>query len=249
MPFSERTKYLAKSKAAFRCCVCHKPFVEIHHLVPESEGGPNDLENAAPLCASCHDLYGGNPEKRKILTQMRNHWWELMGDRNSKLTDLSQSDSFEVSEDPHFKGGLHKAGIAIYHVVFADENFETAASVLFRLVSGAQKAHPNRRRYLYLDIDGHRNEEGGFDSDMFELQKHFLIGFLGGYLTELSTPLIHVRNEKLQRNDVPSELKFLREDFGRKDIIEAIDHGVEGIWLAERDAWLELPRKRARSAD
>jgi hypothetical protein len=249
MPFSERTKHIAKSRAAFRCCVCNKPFVEVHHLIPQSEGGSDELENAAPLCASCHDLYGGNPEKRKILTQMRDHWWELMQEQNAKLTDPSQSECFEIAEDQHFKGGLHKSAVAIFHVVFAEEDFETAASTLFKLICEAQTAHPNRRRHLYLEIEGHRNENGGFDSDMFELQRHFLMGFLGRYLTELHIPLMAVQNNKLQLNNVPSDLSFLKEDFGRKDLVKAIDDGVEKVWLAKRDLWLDLPKSKNSTQD
>jgi hypothetical protein len=45
-------------------------------LTPEVEGGSSELSNAAPLCASCHDLYGGNPEKYEIMP-MGVHWPEI----------------------------------------------------------------------------------------------------------------------------------------------------------------------------
>jgi 5-methylcytosine-specific restriction endonuclease McrA len=86
MAFAEKTKLIAKQKSAFRCCICHKPFIEVHHIIPQEVGGSDDLENAATLCASCHDLYGGNPEKKKIIRQMRDHWWELMNQRRFNLT-------------------------------------------------------------------------------------------------------------------------------------------------------------------
>jgi 5-methylcytosine-specific restriction endonuclease McrA len=114
MPFSESVKQLAKSKAAFRCCVCHAPFVEVHHLTPEAQGGPSGLENAAPLCASCHDLYGGNPEKRKTLTQMRDAWWAAMEERHRALTDLSERQPpYSIEKDPNAAGGLHSTSVAI----------------------------------------------------------------------------------------------------------------------------------------
>ncbi len=241
MPFNEHIKYLAKAKSAFRCCACHKPYVEVHHLVPKSEGGADSLENAAPLCASCHDLYGGNPEKRKTLTQMRDHWWSLMAERKERLTDLSEfAPPFEIAEDPHFQGALQNSKVAIYHAIFPEEGFEVSASTLFKLVCSAQESHPNRKRVLYLDIDGHRNEIGGFDGDMFELQRYFLLGFLIQYISELHAPLIGVQNTKFQRNDLPTELHFVK-DFNRKDINDAIDRGIDGIWLAERNVWLRLP--------
>ena len=249
MPFSERIKYLARAKSAFRCCACHKPFVEVHHLVAESEGGADSLENAAPLCASCHDLYGGNPEKRKALIQMRDHWWSLMEERNNQLTDLSELEPpFEITEDAHFQGVLHNSKVAIYHAIFPEEDFETSASTLLKLVCSAQDNHPNRKRALYLDIDGHRNESGGFDDDMFELQRYFLLGFLMQYLTELHIPLMGVQNTKFQRNDIPSELHFMK-NFDQQDINQAIDRGVDGIWLAGKDIWIRLPKPRTFKPD
>jgi hypothetical protein len=242
MPFSERVKHVAKVKSAFRCCACHAPFVEVHHLTPEAEGGSSELSNAAPLCASCHDLYGGNPEKRKTLTQMRDSWWALMEERKKQLTDSSETEPpYEIAEDPNFEGALRSKGIAIYHVVFENETFETAARTLVKLVNEAQKREPNRRRFLYLDIDGHRNEKGGFD--MFELQRHFLSGFLMPYLTELYTPLFQVSNSKLQRNDVIGELEVVKV-LGLKQINDAVARGVETIWLADHDAALRLPKQK-----
>ena len=63
-----------------------------------------------------------------------------------------------------------------------------------------------KKRKLFLDIDGHRNSSEGFDADMLELQKDFLLEFLGRYLTEIHAPLINLRNEKPQRNDLPPDL-------------------------------------------
>lgn len=38
-------------------CLCKKPCgvnIEVHHLVPENQGGTDDLDNAIPLCFDCH---------------------------------------------------------------------------------------------------------------------------------------------------------------------------------------------------
>jgi hypothetical protein len=126
--------------------------------VPEGQRGPNSLENAAPLCASCHDLYGGNPEKRKALVQMRDHWWDLIKERHCLLTDPSElSPPFEIPEDPHAASGLRNSKVVSYHLVFAEENFEESAATILKLVSEAQEAWPNYPRRIYLDIEGHRN--------------------------------------------------------------------------------------------
>jgi hypothetical protein len=74
------------------------------------------------------------------------------------------------------------------------------------LVRDAQERAPGQKRLLYLDIEGHRNSEGGFDADMLELQKEFLIGFLAQFLTEISAPLVKAENAKPQDNDIPPQL-------------------------------------------
>lgn len=96
--------------------------------------------------------------------------------------------------------------IAIYHVVYAHEGFEQAANVLHELVCRAIETSPGQRRRLFLDIEGHRNKAGGWDHDMFELQRDFLLGFLMPFLSEIKTPLYHAANPTAQRDDLPVEL-------------------------------------------
>ncbi len=84
LPFSDSVRTEARKRAHFRCVICHEPFVEVHHIVPESEGGPNTLDNAAPLCAGCHDAYGNNPDKRKQIKDMRDLWYDICDKRYGK---------------------------------------------------------------------------------------------------------------------------------------------------------------------
>ena len=95
---------------------------------------------------------------------------------------------------------------ALYHVVFEHEGFEESAQNLFKLVQRAQQLQPGRKRVLFLDIEGHRNVKGGFDADMLELQKDFLVGFLGRFLSEVRCPLAHTRNPGEQDNAIPETL-------------------------------------------
>ena len=99
MPFPEKIKLEAKRKSHFACVICHQPFVEVHHILPEADNGPDDLDNAAPLCGSCHDLFGANPVKRKQIREMGDFWWEIcekkpanpnLIDVNEKLDDIQQ---------------------------------------------------------------------------------------------------------------------------------------------------------------
>jgi len=77
MPFSDYTKRIARRKAHYRCVGCHEPFVDVHHIIPESKDGSNKLDNAAPLCAGCHDAYGNNPDKRRQIREMRDFWYDV----------------------------------------------------------------------------------------------------------------------------------------------------------------------------
>ena len=83
MAFPERVKLEAKRRANFSCVICKKPFVDVHHIIPQSDGGSDTIENAAPLCGSCHDLFGGNPDKRKQIREMRDLWWEVCEKKNT----------------------------------------------------------------------------------------------------------------------------------------------------------------------
>jgi hypothetical protein len=95
---------------------------------------------------------------------------------------------------------------ALYHRVFAEEDFEDAAHALFDLVAYTQRTFPGTKRQLFLDIDGHRTPTGAFDEDMFELQRDFLLGYLLPFLAEVHMPLVRVENTNPQRDDLPGEL-------------------------------------------
>ena len=101
---------------------------------------------------------------------------------------------------------LRGRAVALYHNVYSHEGFEEAAQAIFAMVRDAQSRCPNERRALFLDIEGHRNEKGGFDSEMLELQEHFLVGFLGQFLSEIHCPLVDMTRDGGQSNDIPDRL-------------------------------------------
>lgn len=212
MGFSEKVKEEARRKSGFRCVICQEPFVEVHHIIPQSEGGEDTIENAAPLCSRCHDLYGDNPAKRKQIRQMRDYWFEVMEKRDKEgLDELGP-----IAPDTDRVNALRDKGIAIQHTVFAEENFQTAARMIYKLIYTAQQNFPNQKRILYLDIEGHRNGAGGYDHDMMELQKDFILGFLMPYITAVHMPLISVENKKLQKNELVEDLAIFAEEEGTK---------------------------------
>lgn len=76
MAFSEKLKLEVRRMTAFRCCRCQSIGVEVHHIIPQADGGPGTIANAAPLCAKCHADFGANPAKRKEIIEMRDWWYE-----------------------------------------------------------------------------------------------------------------------------------------------------------------------------
>lgn len=117
---------------------------------------------------------------------------------------------------------MPEQNIVIYHRVMRHENFEKAAKDLVSLVFNAETQNPGKPRILYLDIDGHRNEQGVFDADMFELQKEFGTGFLLPFLTEIHLPLGVIKNKKLQKNDVPEYLEIFNANNEKDDSLERL---------------------------
>ena len=86
MSFSKDTKEIALVRSRRCCCVCHEfcgLYTNVHHIVPEADGGPDDLENAIVLCLRCHGEAGhynpahpiGNKYSRDELRKHRDSWW------------------------------------------------------------------------------------------------------------------------------------------------------------------------------
>jgi len=63
--------------------------VEIHHIHPQAEGGSDDEDNGAPLCPTCHERYGGNPDWRKKLREMRDHWYSVVAVKFPTRDDIT----------------------------------------------------------------------------------------------------------------------------------------------------------------
>lgn len=134
--------------------------------------------------------------------------------------------------------------LAIYHRVYRRENFEKAAKDLFGLLNAAQEREPDVPRALYVDIDGHRNQAGGFDDDMFELQTEFGMGVLLQYVKEMHFPLMSVKNPKEQRNDIPRKLIIGNERNERDNSLEElyIENYSNTEFLSEDDVYEYMKR-------
>ena len=79
--FPPEVKQQAMVACGRRCCLCHKfcgVGMECHHIIPESKGGPDTLENCIPLCFDCHAEVGHynseHPKGTKFtLVELRSH--------------------------------------------------------------------------------------------------------------------------------------------------------------------------------
>ena len=87
MAFSRECKTEALLLSARRCCVCRRfrgVGVQVHHIVSESNGGSNTLDNAIVLCLDCHMAAGHyNPQhpigikfSPEELKSHRDSWYE-----------------------------------------------------------------------------------------------------------------------------------------------------------------------------
>jgi len=102
--------------------------------------------------------------------------------------------------------------VSLYHIVGAEDDFETAAHDLFDLLSEAQEDFPDWPRVLYIDIENHVRDDGRLEEDMIELQQEFLIAAMGKFFTALALPLVSVVNPDSQVNDLPDELRLQAPD-------------------------------------
>lgn len=88
MPFSKKVREESLVRSHRHCCVCHLfsgRDVNVHHIIQESDGGPNTLDNAIVLCLKCHSEAGhyntrhplGTKYSPEELRKHRDQWWEL----------------------------------------------------------------------------------------------------------------------------------------------------------------------------
>ncbi|MDE0405884.1 MAG: HNH endonuclease [Nitrospira sp.] len=89
MAFSKEVKQKSLVRAARHCCVCHRykgVNVEVHHIVPHSDGGNDHLDNAIALCFDCHANAGhyntnhpkGTAYSPSELRKAREVWHDLV---------------------------------------------------------------------------------------------------------------------------------------------------------------------------
>lgn len=198
------------------CVICHNKQTECYLLDRNKE---ENTENLILLCDICANKYLGNPDLIKQLKQTRDFWYRQIEEANVCQKNIEK---LNIQEGER-KDYLNKKTIAIYHVVYANEFLEEATKDLYELLWSTQEKTPNYNRILYLDIDGHTNENGEFDEEMKELQQVFLMENLLPFFHEIYMPVADLKNPNIQRNDIPKEFCFFSKeqeivDFFRKEL-------------------------------
>lgn len=100
---------------------------------------------------------------------------------------------------------MSKFQVELHFTVKKSDTFESVTSRIFDLIANAQAKCPDQDRYLFIEIEGHRNKNGGFDKGMMKLQTHFLLGLVGEYVKGIKTPSYRFTNPKEQNNSFPKE--------------------------------------------
>jgi hypothetical protein len=187
----------------------------VHHnwaAALDADLGPNEFvaPHATVLGITwANELRSDRPDRRGAAA-----YGEALAGRNVGDTLLAALKVYEqgvrslVGVSTPSKAGEAPRALALYHCIYAEENFRDAAHALFDLVAYTKRTFPGARRQLFLDIEGHRTPTDAFDGDMFEIQRDFLLGFLMPFLTEVHMPLAGVRNPNPQREDLPDELRI-----------------------------------------
>jgi hypothetical protein len=103
MAFTDGLKLKVKRKAHFTCCLCKTIGIEVHHIIPQEENGPDTEENAAPLCPSCHETYGANPQKRKFIREARDFWYEICEKRYASDPDKLDEIKILLQRTPSYE--------------------------------------------------------------------------------------------------------------------------------------------------
>ncbi len=104
MPFPRSVRLDALVACQRHCCLCHErkhTRIQCHHIVPESETGPDTFDNCLPLCPDCHaevmgfnpnHPFGGTPYSVQELERRRDDWYAAVKRRSEDLAvDLHRS--------------------------------------------------------------------------------------------------------------------------------------------------------------
>ncbi|MEU4600291.1 HNH endonuclease signature motif containing protein [Nocardia sp. NPDC023988] len=104
--------------------------------------------------------------------------------------------------------------VLLRHDMAVYENYERCTRRIFQMLQRTQLLFPGKPRHLWISVQGHRNDAGGFDHDAHEVIRNFALELMLPYLSKVSTPLIQASNSGRQCNDVPELYEITYPDNG-----------------------------------
>lgn len=188
MAFSEKIKLIVKKKSHLQCCLCKEIGIEIHHIIPQSENGANIESNAAPLCPTCHEIYGDNPKKRKFITEARDLWYEICETRyrfdtkelvelkntvkelptHDCLLDFKEQIINAVKQKTSIEDIIGKKGIDDNSEIIKELNIFEVITYIYH--SRSRRSDKNHELILMPEL---WSKEDGFDEVLEEFMFHF----------------------------------------------------------------------------
>lgn len=153
MAFSEALKLKVKRKTHFTCCLCKGLGVEIHHIIPQEEKGPDTENNAAPLCPSCHEAYGANPQKRKFIRQARDLWYEICEKRYASDSDRIDEIKSLLENTVSYDDLLDLKEELLSHIKLEIDAPRSEADIVTAVGELLDKVWYNRHKYLKAQIE------------------------------------------------------------------------------------------------
>jgi len=151
MAFSQEVRTKTLLWCDRHCCLCKKARgvnIEVHHIVPQGQGGSDEIDNAIPLCFDCHseverynsDHPRGNKYKPEELKARREQVYEEF------TRHLVPPLHYEITQIIPIGGGEHRrafpdVGFILQHV--GDSLPVKVRVIIESVMSGKSKALPS----------------------------------------------------------------------------------------------------------
>lgn len=114
MAFTNKIKEQILVASARHCCVCRKSTgfnIEVHHIIPQEQGGKDTFDNAIALCFNCHSdaghYFAGHPKGAKLSpSELRKHkksWMDLVIKNKTEMPAEMQIELIVTNQDKVFR--------------------------------------------------------------------------------------------------------------------------------------------------